>query len=744
MAFGKKKTMKQTPVPEQTTGTAQTNLPANKKNNNLCKVFRESVWETARTFLVANEKFIATVNGEKKYVVLFLDANDIGGLDKKRAKGNQDKGQLIQQINAGTIKTYMTKDMLMDNAFVIIPDAATMDALSEFSMMTQAPYLIAYIKENADIEVTDDKVSFADASAVILGKKSLNEFLGGVAGSAAVINDDEDDEEFDDDEDDDDNNDEDDTKDIKDTKDSTSSDTSESEYNDKSDESDFGADSLDELNSNDEPVFDDSDDLLGPMDGEEDYVSEVQYDDMQDVSSADDDSAEKYEYSEDTETGTQSFISRKFYSDELGLEISEEPFNIQFVEGNELVLFNEVRGDGWLASYISEMSKDANSVLQNNHLRNIHKMKERYLRLMNIICEKIQRELDIYDENTYYGNILALMKEEHAKELENLDKTVAEKRDELERIWNKQIEDEGNRAAENAKHMYRIQNGQQHEREMRDVEANLRDASEIDYRNQVQYIMDKRRNEALSRLDMGITSVLKEISDMYRTVLDDENKDYMTYYNSIMDFLDEHRKDEVARIEVLAEQNRQKEEADKTREEYAARLDGMTAEFEAKQKTFLADIEKLRAEQDARFASTKSDCETRVAEADKRTEEIQEKYNELLDKYTNINKQKDVEYEARIKEMGQINQSLQDRCEYIQSQHNSFNKLSIFLGVAIIIIGITVGFIIGAFVNIRNTSSKERKQLEQQIEQQSSEQSTAGPNNAIIIGDSMYMLDLDD
>ncbi len=741
MAFGKKKTMEQTPVPEQTTNTAQTNPPVNKKNNNLCKVFRESVWETAKTFLVANEKFITTVNGEKKYVVLFLDANDVGGLDKKRAKGNQDKGQLIQQINAGTIKTYMTKDMLMDNAFVIIPDAATMDALSEFSMMTQAPYLIAYIKENADIEVTDDKVSFADASAVILGKKSLNEFLGGVAGSAVMDDDDEDDEddeEFEDDEEDD----EDDNIKDGDMSDSASD-----------DEPDFGDDSLDELNSNDEPDFgddepsdgfDDSDDLLGPMDGEEDYVSEPQYDDTQDIPDTDDNAAEEYEYSEDTETGTQGFISRKFYSDELGLEISEEPFNIQFVEGNELVLFNEVRGDGWLAGYISEMSKDANSVLQNNHLRNIHKMKERYLRLMNIICEKIQRELDIYDENTYYGNILALMKEEHAKELENLDKTVAEKRDELERIWNKQIEDEGNRAAENAKHMYRIQNGQQHEREVRDVEANLRDASEIDYRNQVQHIMDKRRAEALSRLDMGITSVLKEVSDMYRTVLDDENKDYMTYYNSIMDFLDENRKDEVARIEVLSEQNRQKEEADKTREEYAARLDGMTAEFEAKQKTFLSDIEKLRAEQDARFASTKSDCEARVAEADKRTEEIQEKYNELLDKYTNINKQKDVEYEARIKEMGQINQSLQDRCEYIQSQHNSFNKVSIFLGIAIIIIGITVGFIIGAFVNIRNTSSEERKQLEQQIEQQSSEQSTAGTNNAIIIGDSMYMLDLDD
>src|SRR5699024_4768797 len=72
---------------------------------------------------------------------------------------------------------------------------------------------------------------------------------------------------------------------------------------------------------------------------------------------------------------------RKFYSDELGLEVTSEPFDAQFMQGNPYIPFPEDRPAGWVNEQLNEMSREANLELARMHQDNLWQMRERYFKL---------------------------------------------------------------------------------------------------------------------------------------------------------------------------------------------------------------------------------------------------------------------------------------------------------------------------------------------------------------------------
>lgn len=59
-------------------------------------------------------------------MVATLDVNTIGGLNKRAARSNPDKGQLIECINCGNIEAYVSVQGIAEDRFVIIPTDRTM------------------------------------------------------------------------------------------------------------------------------------------------------------------------------------------------------------------------------------------------------------------------------------------------------------------------------------------------------------------------------------------------------------------------------------------------------------------------------------------------------------------------------------------------------------------------------------------------------------------------------------------
>lgn len=75
------------------------------------------------------------------YLVMVLPTADksFGGLSRKQNK-NEDKGLIINLMQAGDIEIAITKDLLDDDALAIIPEEGTLERLNEFSLLRDARY----------------------------------------------------------------------------------------------------------------------------------------------------------------------------------------------------------------------------------------------------------------------------------------------------------------------------------------------------------------------------------------------------------------------------------------------------------------------------------------------------------------------------------------------------------------------------------------------------------------------------
>lgn len=135
--IGKKK---DNDVADETQG-ALTTTPKKKKKAKemMSSVLQESVVESVLAEFKANERLVMDKDGEECYIGMLLHAEDIGGINKKCLR-DEDKGQIIEQISSGRIKTYIPADLLESEDIVIVPDVDTIMAMEEFTILVTAPY----------------------------------------------------------------------------------------------------------------------------------------------------------------------------------------------------------------------------------------------------------------------------------------------------------------------------------------------------------------------------------------------------------------------------------------------------------------------------------------------------------------------------------------------------------------------------------------------------------------------------
>lgn len=135
------------------------------KKETLASVLNDSVPQAAVQILSKEPKLTATKDGQTCYITYMINADDpvIGGINKKR-RNNEAIGSLIEMITNGRIQTYIPEGLLNDDKLLIIPTASTMDALGDFTMMTDANlnYQISLVYQNGSVDITDATMTYQD------------------------------------------------------------------------------------------------------------------------------------------------------------------------------------------------------------------------------------------------------------------------------------------------------------------------------------------------------------------------------------------------------------------------------------------------------------------------------------------------------------------------------------------------------------------------------------------------------
>ena len=714
--FGKKNKNEDVSAPEVEVSNKASKKAKNRGKNGMSQVLKESVPATVADELRDNEAFIHHVGGEEKCVGLLLNVADIGGLDKKSRK-DEAKGAFIEAINGGNIKTVITADLMANEQLVIIADSTTMSNMLDFGMLESVDYTLVYVDANAntnEITVTpvepETKLSFADISEhIVEQEETIDDILG---------------------------------SDEPEEDENVFSEDPEADFYEE--DGDAGKDVIPEDDDIDE--IEDIDNLDGLEDAETGEVygdtgaaaavaDEAPYDDMSgaDLYSEGASSGEPDAYSVAMDDGPvqekedevpdewmDAVITRKFYSDDLGLEITTEPFDAQFMQNNPYVPFDENRPEGWLNDQLNEMSREANLEMARMHKGNLFLMRERYFKLISKHCDRIQKDLDISDERTQYGQILESLRNARENELANVDMRVARKKEDLDASWKRKLQEVGQDAARAAQHQYRERYGKQHDAEIYNLEDDVRSAIEDDYHDAIHEMNDRRRVEASKLLDLGITEVLEEISDMYVGALEDENARYQELEENMKAFLDDNRQYDIARSQALAEDLRQSDKADSVLAEQTEKIRNMTAEFNSKRQSLENEIAQMKRENSDRIADIQAHSDELLKREQDRNADLQRQLEDLRQQNANMHQIVGAEYASRINEKENEVRSLHDRLEDATYQQKHSNLITTYLVIAIAIAALAIGFVSGSFINLnRQTQATQQQMIEEyQNEQQ--------------------------
>lgn len=677
-------------APQHLDAPAPAKKKSKKKGAGMASLFTETVPEQILDELSSNKPFIVDRGGSRQYVAVMFTADDIGGLDKKAMK-NEDKGQLVQQLDSGAIAAYFTAETIENEEIIFIPNSTSMSNVEEFGIVRNIPWKFVYINTEAEIERTDIETNYDEVLAVLEGSKSIYELIGSFVSPESDAPADNSDEGADVDEE---------MPDMSGISDVIEEEDEETPvYDDESEDIPFDEPEV-------APVYDEPE-------GEPSYddapVDEGSYEDYDENPEAYDSGETNDAPAEYNEIDVERAITRRFYSDELGLEVATEPFDSHFVHGNDYLPFDESRPSGWLNDYLNEMSRNANIEMQRIHNANLHKMKVHYLDVMAKHCEDIQKELDTQDPATYYGQMADAMRNEQNKEREKLDEAVAVRKNELNKEWEEKLREVAEQGAQDARNRYRERYGRQHDDDLLHIGPMLRDELEANYTVQIRNLNEERKKEALKRLDYAINETLTEVSGIYEGLLNEEVQRYRELEKEIKDYLDDNRKNDVAHDQALAEELAQTQKADMVIAEYTERLQSMKEEFESKKASLNADLERMQRENELALQKKEDEWQEKYARSENTVAEQRGEINGLLDKYAGLDAAKNQEFSARINELKNEKDALEDKCQHIVNTHKTANHTVIFITIIAVIAALAIGFIGGYFV-YSNTSKKAREE----------------------------------
>ena len=701
---------------------SESQQPVKSRDERLNTVLDVTTEESVIDICEENKKWITrNADGEKVYALLAVFTDKIGGLSKKQAK-DAAKGSFLSQLKGHEMDYYASEATIEDECFFLVPNEHTVERAMEYGFMRNAMLYIAFLDEGGDVSILEATgVTLEQVSKAIEKGLTVDKFMETVGVDINEEEDSEDEEEkveettesekdvglsYNDDDEDEDAPDGSYEEDTENYHDDYEEDVPPEGYIDNG-ESEFFSENVE---SDDSYPTDNS----TGYDEQESYDDDAEEDDVDDYEDEEVDESEEDEeyestvkqYSDISEADAKKTLVRRFYTDDLDLHISTGPFDKQFMRNNVVPQFDEqrdVNGEtGWLATYLNELAKSANSDLRRIHNDNLFLMREKYIRLLSEYCESLQRDLDTKNpsEDTKY-NFAAkyeALRKGRKKELDNLDSVVTAKKAQIMKEWEDQLARVGNDASMNAQRQYRERYGRAHNDELESVEANEQKKIEDEFQDALRLLNISRRETAHASLEAATTSIISKISSEYTDCLASEKRAYNKYKKTIANFVEENRKNDIAIAESKSSEVVHKAQMDELVGQHKLEISRITADCDAKCASIRQDAENIKAVLHGEMDRVTRDCEYRLQQADEQTEKLRDELNRSYENYTTVEQRTKHEYESLINEMKNEKQAWVEKCDHIVQMNKRSNTISIVIFVVAIVAALVAGLVIGAAI----------------------------------------------
>lgn len=610
MSFWKKNVSGEetTPVVDKKAQKAE----AKKAKDSLALVIDETEPGAALDLIRGNQNWLLP-NGVGVILSLPVDApvdeGGIGGLGKISAKGNEDKGSILQRIANDKIQVFETQDMLRHNILGIIPTEQSLglEGMGEYTLFDGVIFMLTSVDIRADgsisvnpihynesTESTDipagdkDTVTLEQAQSISSGAVSLASFIPSLwrrlGGEVSVESADETGE----------------TEDI-----NTVTNTSDESVDNVDNLPDFDPDEipdddmpLDDDLPSDEGIYDDDDDVEDPF-KDLDADSESETDDEATVTTATDDRVFNREAVRDT-------MARRFLDEDLGFTVDMTPFEALFgreVENPVGFSLDHLDNENWLDGQIKLLSQQANDKLADQRRRNIDELRDLFFSLVSNTGDEIAAKMstEAGAENVW-AQTLAEANVNAQKSRDALVDIIGAQRAAIIANYEQKREESIHAEMVGARARYDTYHKPALDRELSELEPTLRASIDDTYAIRRREILDARKASAQASFDASITKVMDYLIEKRSEQVTREAELMERFRIQMGEFLDENRKEDIARAEALREQLARQNV-----------IEEKTAEFAAREKELYEQIARERDEAQKRLSASQEETDKLIA-----------------------------------------------------------------------------------------------------------------------------------
>ena len=648
-----------------------------------------------------------------------IDDGGIGGLGKVSSKGNEDKGSILQRIADDKIQVCATEDMLRHNILGVIPTPASLgpDGMGEYTLFDRAKFLLTSVTPRPDgtletvpvhfdeatglIEVPDgdiDTVTLAQAQEIAAGTVTLASLIPTLwkrlGGEGA------DEEEA--------------VEDIVEEAAPAAPTLPPTAAQNESVEAvenlpHFDPDDIpdepmvDELPS-DEGLYDEDDEMENPFDDIEEAPAPAPHVPTQteEVEAAPEPVAPVDErvFNKDA---VRTAVARRFLDDSLDFAVDMTPFETLLgyeVDTPAQFSLDHLDSTNWLDGQIKMLSQQANTVLVDQRRRDIEELRNLFFSLVSRTGDEISSQMSIdEDADNTWAKTMAEVNGNETKALADLieisekEKAVLADRYQQEREAFIQARIGEERVRYDERHKPALT------RQMDDLEASIRLDIESDYEARRYEILRARKTSARGAFDAAITKVMDHLIEKRAEQVQREAQLIEKFRVEMSDFLDENRKEDIARTQALQEQLSRQNIVEEKSAEFASREQELHEQIarerdEAHKRVLAAQdeankvLERMRQENDAQLAQARAE----VQRANERVKEEAERVGVVRDEIAR-------QFQSQVESLQTDKQLLMDQMDRENLVAKRANRLYIALAVLVALAFLALGVIIGMLVH---------------------------------------------
>lgn len=666
-------------------------------------------------------------NGIGVILALPVDASiedgGIGGLGKVSSKGNEDKGSILQRIADDKIQVCATEDMLRHNILGVIPTPASLgpDGMGEYTLFDRAKFLLTSVTPRPDgtletvpvhfdevtglIEVPDgdiDTVTLAQAQEIAAGSVTLASLiptlwkrLGGEGADEEEAVEEVAPEEVHED-----------TAPAAPTLPPTAAQNESVEAVENLphfDPDDIPDEPMaDELPS-DEGLYDEDDEDENPFDDIEEAPAPAPHVPTQ---------TEEVEVAPEVapvdervfnKDAVRTAVARRFLDDSLDFAVDMTPFETLLgyeVDTPAQFSLDHLDSTNWLDGQIKMLSQQANTVLADQRRRDIEELRNLFFSLVSRTGDEISAQMSIDEdaENTW-AKTMAEVNGNETKALADLieisekEKAALADRYQQEREAFIQARIGEERVRYDERHKPALT------RQMDDLEASIRLDIESDYEARRYEILRARKTSARGAFDAAITKAMDHLIEKRAEQVQREAELIEKFRVEMSDFLDENRKEDIARTQALQEQLSRQNIVEEKSAEFAAREQELHEQIarerdEAHKRVLAAQdeankvLERMRQENDAQLAQARAE----VQRANERVKEEAERVGVVRDEIAR-------QFQSQVESLQTDKQLLMDQMDRENLVAKRANRLYIALAVLVALAFLALGVIIGMLVH---------------------------------------------